>query len=439
MFPFCLTGTDPRTNRHFSTAKRSTERRRRPTRSRALTLEMLEGRALLSGLYTLTPLNVPSANNAAAVGIGINDAGQIVGYYIDASKIEHGFLFNGSTYTTLDVPGAIGTVASGINDAGQIVGYYIDASQIAHGFLFNGSTYTTLDVPGAIGTVASGINGAGQIVGNYGDASRIGHGFLFNGSTYTTLDAPGAILTAASGINGAGQIVGYYIDTSKIGHGFLFNGSTYTTLDAPGAILTAASGINGAGQIVGYYGDTSQIEHGFLFNGSTYTTLDAPNANGTFNVLGGSGQFNPVAINDSGWLVGGTVNYNGVTSGVLLIPSDSTHTPTSPSTPPHVTGIVSVSRSKKGLTAITVGFDEALEQGSVSNLGLYSVLGAVTKHKKTVYTKGVRIKGITFDGNAHVTINLAKPYKGVVQVTVHGGIVATNGASSSGDFTTVVH
>jgi hypothetical protein len=37
-----------------------------------------------------------------------------------------------------------------------------------------------------------------------------------------------------------------------------------------------------------------------------------------------------------------------------------------------------------------------------------------------------------------VTITLAKPYKGAMQVTVHGGIVVANGTSSSGDFTAVV-
>ena len=50
------------------------------------------------------------------------------------------------------------------------------------------------------------------------------------------------------------------------------------------------------------------------------------------------------------------------------------------------------------------------------------MLGAVKKHKKTVYTKGVAIKGISFDGNTHVTINFAKPYKGAVKLTVLGGI-----------------
>jgi probable HAF family extracellular repeat protein len=39
------------------------------------------------------------------------------------------------TYTTLDVPGSALTQANGINDAGQIVGYYEDASGREHGFL----------------------------------------------------------------------------------------------------------------------------------------------------------------------------------------------------------------------------------------------------------------------------------------------------------------
>ena len=104
-----------------------------------------------------------------------------------------------------------------------------------------------------------------------------------------------------------------------------------------------------------------------------------------------------------------------------------------------MTGIVSLTRTKKGLTSITVGFDEALVRESVINLSLYSLLGAVTKHHKTLYTKGVGIKGISFDGTSRVTINLAKPYKGAVKVTVHGGILALTGTSSSGDFSAIVH
>jgi probable HAF family extracellular repeat protein len=77
------------------------------------------------------------------------------------------------TYTTIDDPLATqGEDAICINDNGQIVGDYIDASSTHHGFLYSGGTYTTLDDPLAptgpgVGTNARGINASGQIVGDY--------------------------------------------------------------------------------------------------------------------------------------------------------------------------------------------------------------------------------------------------------------------------------
>src|SRR5205814_6360853 len=104
----------------------------------------------------------------ARLQTGINNAGQVVGWYKDASLRYHGFLYRGGTYTTLDDPlaGANGTVLAGINNAGQMVGWYWDASVKIHGFLYSGGTYTTLDDPSATGdTLALGINAAGQHVG----------------------------------------------------------------------------------------------------------------------------------------------------------------------------------------------------------------------------------------------------------------------------------
>src|SRR5271157_4672682 len=73
------------------------------------------------------------------------------------------------TFTTIDVPGAVTTDAFGINDAGQVVGTYQDASLIIHGFLLAGGTITTIDRPGSSSTELTGINNSGQIVGySYG-------------------------------------------------------------------------------------------------------------------------------------------------------------------------------------------------------------------------------------------------------------------------------
>ena len=80
------------------------------------------------------------------------------------------------TFTTLDVPGASVTEADGINNAGQVVGFFND-SGVDRGFINTGGTFTTLDVPGARGTNAFGINNAGQVVGVFGDSSG-SHGFV---------------------------------------------------------------------------------------------------------------------------------------------------------------------------------------------------------------------------------------------------------------------
>ncbi len=93
------------------------------------------------------------------------------------------------TYFNVDYPLAIGdTFAQGINDTGQIVGWYGGG-----GFLYSGGTYTTLNDPSVTGThtFAYGINDASQIVGYYGGGDNGGyHGFLYSGGVYTNIDNP---------------------------------------------------------------------------------------------------------------------------------------------------------------------------------------------------------------------------------------------------------
>ena len=48
-------------------------------------------------------------------------------------------------FTQIDVPGEVDTVATGINDAGQIVGYF----GFTHGFLDTGGNFIQIDVPGS--------------------------------------------------------------------------------------------------------------------------------------------------------------------------------------------------------------------------------------------------------------------------------------------------
>jgi uncharacterized membrane protein len=142
-------------------------------------------------IYTFTTIDVPGAISGDTLPLGINDAGQIVGRFADATGF-HGFLKD-ATFATIDVPGATSTEGRGINNAGQIVGLFADATGF-HSFLKDGATFTTFDVPGVgSGTQAHGINDAGQIVGSFPLSGSILHdGFLKDGATFTTIDVPGS-------------------------------------------------------------------------------------------------------------------------------------------------------------------------------------------------------------------------------------------------------
>jgi uncharacterized membrane protein len=105
-------------------------------------------------LYRLTngqfeSFDVPGAVQTAPAGYshvgGLNNFGDIVNAYASGSPFNnlsnpnvfgnvHGVLLSGGTFTAIDPPGAVETIAFDINDGGQIVGVYADATGV-HGFL----------------------------------------------------------------------------------------------------------------------------------------------------------------------------------------------------------------------------------------------------------------------------------------------------------------
>jgi probable HAF family extracellular repeat protein len=185
-----------------------------------------------------------------------------------------GFLYAAGMFTLLDVPGATYTQAFGINNHGQIVGVYGDASTPQQGFLYDGGVFTPLSV-----TVAWGINDAGQIVGTTSGPDGKLVGALDDGGVLTILDVPGSTQTVAHGINNASKIVGSYNDSRGVGHGFLYTAGAFTTIDVPGAAATEAYGINDADQIVGVYYDANRKQHGFLATPDTIPPVITVSAN----------------------------------------------------------------------------------------------------------------------------------------------------------------
>jgi probable HAF family extracellular repeat protein len=181
---------------------------------------------------TFTPIEVPNA--VQTFPHGINNRGQIVGSFDDGTR-DRGFVTDGVTFTPID-DGAGLTEAYGINDGGQVVGF----SGTHGGFLWDGTTFTSIEVPDAVETRAHGINNYNQIVGSFVDATTGStHGFVTDGVTFITLDAPGASYTEATGINDHGQIVGWFWDAAfQHIHSFL---ATPAEVDTTPPVITVAA------------------------------------------------------------------------------------------------------------------------------------------------------------------------------------------------------
>lgn len=188
-------------------------------------------------------------------------------------------------FVNFDVPGAPdGTYFQGINAAGSIVGYSVDADSNTQGLLLSsiGGTLTKLIEPDAASivfpsgyatpyrTVAYGINDAGLIAGAYSGIDN-SYGFVrgTDGSYIRLRDPLATGATSANGINNVGQVVGTYFaccSYPKTIDGFQsfvsdLSSGTYTTLHDPAATDTRfisgntfAYGINDSGQVVGIYG-----------------------------------------------------------------------------------------------------------------------------------------------------------------------------------------
>lgn len=203
--------------------------------------------------------------------------------------VERGFVYDGSTFTDIVVPGSVSTQATDI-DGSNIVGHadFASGTPFRKGFLYNGSTFTDIVFPGISwdssiirGTMrAQGIDGL-NIVGTYQDNSFKVRGFLYNGSTYSNIIAdPLAVFnqTVVEKISGS-NIVGTNFSTSPPGM-FIYDGTTFTYFSYPGGVNNSAIGIDGS-NIVGI-DNVEGFIRGFLYDGSTFTDIIYPGATRTF-------------------------------------------------------------------------------------------------------------------------------------------------------------
>ena len=126
-----------------------------------------------SGTFTDINALLPANFNSQAVGVNSAATPWIVGFYQPDAGLttSFGFIDEGGTITTIDPFGSTFTQALGVNDLGEIVGFYTDATGNQHGYIDNGGVFTSFDPPGSASTTINGLNDKGDIVGFYTSAS----------------------------------------------------------------------------------------------------------------------------------------------------------------------------------------------------------------------------------------------------------------------------
>ncbi|HEY3135438.1 MAG TPA: hypothetical protein VGL29_05250 [Blastocatellia bacterium] len=267
-----------------------------------------------------TSIDYPGAVLTSA--FGINNKGNIVGFFQDASKNSHGFFYNRvtSSFASIDYPNPVcttGTDARGINKRGDIIGACTDNANNFYGYVLTADGFSPVQAPGHLSTIPQGISPDGRIVGCVHDTNSTttmfgmsldsggfnffggkfggldGNGFMNNGVTkggrivvgwFTdtsvspsrarayivrrgvamAFDYPNAALTQAWDVSAEGDVVGVYRDADGRIHGFLRSADAeFASIDFPGATLTRAFGINSNGDIVGTY-VASGVQHAFV-------------------------------------------------------------------------------------------------------------------------------------------------------------------------------
>ena len=119
--------------------------------------------------------------NSGLAGRGMDDAGDVVGWYLDSSGIQHGFLQpKTGNAVTIDDPNGV-TNPEGVNNNGEISGLYTDASSNRHGFIYNiaKKKFTELKVPGSTFVEVWGLNDKGVVAIDGRNSSGTFVGYLY--------------------------------------------------------------------------------------------------------------------------------------------------------------------------------------------------------------------------------------------------------------------
>jgi hypothetical protein len=313
--------------------------------------------------YRSSLLDIPGVDSVTVTGI--NDAGQIVGNYVNSYATDAAFkpfVWDAAGKHDLALPPGIpGAAATSINNSGQIIGwtlnsdatiiyllqwnasapdvveivnttttYLFQSAKISDSGVVVGGGYVLSDfsahsmvwsadsgivdygtpVPAnpAVGGTWNSINASGRLVGSWTDSLNVSHaavGQLGTPSMQAFSAQTDAVASGIAAINSVGTMVGF-VNVGSVAMPAVFNADGTLNILA-GAMLGQSSGraidINDAGDIVGYATATSATDPNTFFV-DIEGSVHNPIAASDFDGSSGIQPSTPVAINNHGTIIG---------------------------------------------------------------------------------------------------------------------------------------
>ena len=169
----------------------------------------------------LRQYDFPGAAETHIYGIS-DETGALSGNIVDAAGATHAF----SGELTITFPGAVNTYGDFVNAAGAVVGSYVDADGMFHGFIRHpDGSFTTIDLPTMpnleflfvntitdIGVIGFRAKAANDILRSY---ILLPSGILYE------VRLPSSVITVVRNVNQDGSIIGYYDATDGRRYGFV--------------------------------------------------------------------------------------------------------------------------------------------------------------------------------------------------------------------------
>jgi probable HAF family extracellular repeat protein len=246
---------------------------------------------------TITDLGSLLGGENQRMATAINASGQVAGISsLPGNATNHAFLWDDGTVTDLGDLGGEVSYAYGINDVGQVVGDSYIPGYLWRAFIWQGGVMTDLGALGSGESHATAINNSGWVVGRSTTfvGSGTEHAFIYKDGTMSDLGNLGGNGTYATAINDVGQVVGYGFTATGQLHAFLWQDGIMSDLGNLGGARSLAFGISDDGQVVGYINSVDGGMYPFRWQNGTTTDL---------GTLGGSTGV-ALGINDRGQIVG---------------------------------------------------------------------------------------------------------------------------------------